>query len=191
MKLKLTSIQHKSLLLFLVLGLNACGSSDFTLDSLPTEFQGNWKGECNEASNTSSFRETWKIKNGIITNTIFTWSQPNCPENITSKLLKLEGTIITTSKKRANVNTVCKKGSAVITQSVLKKLSIGTQVFSGDKNTRKILVSKRLNNILPAYDLMCLDSGGKLHTGDLDTGNGSTEAKRPKEIDPEKSYSKL
>ena len=181
----------RSLLFLWLLLLTACGSSDFTLESLPSELQGKWKGTCVN-SNSSSYAETWNIKNGVLKNTILVWNQVACPTNVASEKIKLEATIYTTSSKRKDVSTVCKNGKAVITETILTKLTFnnGGQIINGDKNIRNTLASKKLTNILPAYDLTCLDVVQKLHTGDLRTGDGSTEAKRPTEMNSERLFIK-
>jgi len=182
----------RSLLFLWLLLLTACGSSDFTLESLPSELQGKWKGTCVVNSNSGSYAETWNIKNGVLKNTILVWSQVACPTNVASEKIKLEATIYTTSSKRKDVSTVCKNGKAVITETILTKLTFnnGGQIINGDKNIRNTLASKKLTNILPAYDLACLDVVQKLHTGDLRTGDGSTEAKRPTEMNSERLFIK-
>ena len=167
-----------------LLGIASCGSSDFTLQSLPPDFQGEWQGRCVEIPDAGSFIEQWIIKNGVIKNNISIWDQVSCPNNIKAENIKLEATIISTRTKMKNVSTVCKNGKAVITETTLTKILFdnGKSIVKDHKNIRKALLSKKLYDILPEYDLVCIDNFGNLHTGDLNTGNGSTEEKRPKEM---------
>ena len=60
-----------------------------------------------------------------------------------------------------------------------------------NRSIRKILTSKNLNNLLPYFNLMCVDRSGKLYTGDTETGDGSTLEKRPTRMNLTNTFNKI
>jgi len=179
---------------FTIAGLNAC--NDKTSVEQPKEFYGKWNGVCESGSNSYSFTQEWVIGSTNRDIKIKLWKQPNCPSNVASSTVVLKSVFFSSNRHTLTSN-LCKKGFAIKTDTKLGSFNDGNQIISintdgknTDKKIRDKLVSLNISNILPRYDLICLDTQGRLRIGNLETGNGSTEEKRPKEIDSVKSYSK-
>ncbi len=190
------SIKYASLVSAMVLGLSACGGgggsdTGATSSTSGESFVGTWKGGC-EASGNKSAKQTWELKaDGSLTNTIPVWDQANdCtgrkrgPAVVTAKL---------EYKNEVDVGNTCKGGKARQVNIELLKLdtrSLG--IHEGDSTIRALLASSVGGGItFPKYDIICIGDDGKLHTGNVDGANdGSTEEKRPTEVNPTKAFSK-
>ncbi len=188
------SIKYASLVSAMVLGLSACGGGggnggeSSSSGSNIQSFQGTWKGGC-EAAGNSSYKQTWELKaGGVLKNTIPVFDQANdCSGRkrgpaIADATLSYKGEVV--------VSNTCKDGKAQKVDLTFKKVDAGSfGVHSGDATIRRILQAQGLS--FPKYDIMCIGDDGKLHTGNIDGNNdGSTEAKRPTEVNPTKAFSK-
>jgi len=193
--MKYSVVQTRILpVLFLVMGLAACDDPEV----ISKEFNGEWKSTaCEEGTNSRSFLQLWKIVDDTqLVDTIKVWDQPNCPSNLPSTKITLKGGLLVFHDDisvTTTVSAVCKEGKAKHSRLTLISYINSkneTETIKNEKDIRSALISENLGNILPKFNLICLDSAGKIHTGDLSTGNGFTSENRPKEMDSVKSFTK-
>ncbi len=181
--------------------LSSCGDSDTNISSYNPDFGGKWQStSCEEGSNSYSYIQKWNIVSveGVGTDragakfedTIQVWSQPNCPSSVDSELLTVKGFLLTYDPNRV-FDSICKEGKAYKTSLTLSYFKSEAKQIGGNneevtlemgEEIRDILMSKSLNNLLPYLGLMCVDTTGKLYTGDTETGDGSTPSKRPTQM---------
>jgi len=175
-----------------VLALSACGGGGGKggeTVSPEKKYAGIWKGKC-EFSGTRSYKQTWAIKeDGTLINTIPIWDTnttcagtPRGPAVATSTV---------TYKNEVDVPNTCAGGKAQevdITFTHLDLRSLGQH--HGDTDIRAILSTYGIS--FPKHDIICInkDNSNDLHTGDTELNDGSTPLKRPKEVNPNKSFSK-
>ncbi len=188
------NIQTLILSIFTIAGLNACNNKVSV--EQPKEFYGEWKGACEAGSNSHSFTQKWIIGSTNRDVKIKLWKQPNCPSNVVSSTVVLKS-IFFSSNRHTLASNLCKKGFAIKTDTKFGSfndenqiITINTDGNNTDKKIRDKLVSLNISNTLPRYDLICLDNQGRLRIGDLQTGDGVTDVKRPKEMDSVKLYLK-
>jgi len=164
-----------------LLGLTACGGGG---SSAPVfnKFDGSWQGVCDSLDSTSSFQQVLTIKGTNATSAIDAFSQANCQ----GSPIKVQATATLEYQGATAVSNACdNNGEAEKIKASFNSVTIGTgKPITGDATIRALLASQNIN-VVPAYNLMCLDSG-KLLTGDVSgTLDGTTEALRPDEMDLE------
>ena len=181
--------------LTIIILLSACNTDTKIFSN---EFVGEWKSTaCEEGIDGHSFKQNWTIFDkevGSLKNVINVWKQPNCPATVAPKTIKVKSTLIIPKDSLVEVSATCKDGKA--SPSRLRFVSYTDETLTIVANTstkqdaiRDTLSSQNIGNVLPEYNLFCLDNTGRLHTGDLTTGNGLTIESRPTEVDPVKSFS--
>ena len=165
------------------------------------EFFGKWEsGVCQEGDNSRSFIQSWKESEQFNERDIKVWNQPNCPVNITPALYEITSiTLYPQYNATLKVSTTCNNGKAikrdltVVTLIKDGKRMVKLNEFSEikdpelrtSKRSQKMnkLIRDNIGNVLPKYDLICLDDAGRLRIGNLSAKkDGLTEAKRPVEM---------
>ncbi len=175
--------------------LSACNTDSKVFSN---EYVGEWKStDCEEGIDGHSFKQNWTIFDkdvGSLKNVINIWKQPNCPVAVSPKTIKVKSTLIIIKDSLVQVSATCKDGKA--SPSRLRFVSYVDETLTIVANTsteqdaiRDTLSSQNIGNVLPEYNLFCLDNTGRLHTGDLTTGNGLTIENRPTDVDSVKSFS--
>ena len=190
--------KNKIFLLSLVfLSFTSCDSSV----NHHKEFYGEWKSEaCQEGSNSKSFLQYWNESKRSSWRKIRVWNQPNCPANIAPKTFKILSYVSYQQHNvMLNVSSFCANGKAIkrkVSISMLLKndkdmvkldefSEIKDPELRASKQSQKMnkLILDNIGNVLPKYDLICLDDAGRLRIGNLSVKkDGSTESKRPVEM---------
>lgn len=183
-----------TLLISLSIALTAC-NTDVTLETLSSEFQGKWKETGCSTKESGSYVENWELKKNVLIDTINIWDQTGCPKDIASEKLIIKAYIYAydfSKTGEVDVSAICSKGKAIGTMTTLSAINRkkNNKTITKHQEIKDILISNKLNRVLPLYDLICLDNEGYLHTGDLSTGNGTESNKRPKEMNPQKKFKK-
>lgn len=183
-----------SILICTIAGLIAC-NKEASIEQ-PNKFRGKWKGVCETGSHSYSFMQEWVVGSTSRDIRIKLWKQPNCPSNLAFSTVVLKTTFFS-SYKHTRVSNICEKGFATKTDTKFgffsdghQSITINTEGNNTDKKIRNKLASLNISNTLPQYDLICLDTQGRLRIGNLRSGDGITEATRPNEMDSIKSYTK-
>ncbi len=180
-------------LLLFIISISSCSDLDHH-----EEFYGEWKSTVCENNNSSSFVRSFKEYKHVSSRIIDVWNQSNCPAGITPVTYVIVTHFFYQYRSSINVSAICKNGKATKRKVSSIYLAIDGKfvlknklenILEDEKKIRKIILSD-IGNIVPKYDLICLDDTGKLRIGDISTGDGSTEKKYPKEINPVISFLK-
>ncbi len=184
-----------------IMGLTSCGEIDHHV-----EFHGDWNStHCEEGANSRSYTQVLRVTEVTELRTIKVWNQANCPKGVTPTKYGILG-ISTDWHDSVSVGTICDNGKAVKRNMSLNRIAkdgvnlvewptedkLSTddvRYLQYEKKIRQIIV-KEIGNVMPKYDLMCLDARGNIRTGDIETGDGSTDKKRPKEMDASQIFVK-
>ena len=178
------SISRMSLLIAVATALTACGGGGGSSSGGSTfkKFDGTWNAAC-EAKGSKSFTQKWIINGESLDNDIKVWLTSNtCPSGVTPKSVKVKATL--DYKDEVTVTHSCENGKAQQVDVTYTSLTYGATTITGEQNIQNILTSQGISNALPKYGLLCKGTDGKLYRGDLATGDASTEAKRPTEMEP-------
>jgi len=176
--------------------LSACNTDSKVFSN---EFVGEWKSTtCEEGTNGHSFEQNWIIfdKNvGSLKNVIKIWEQPNCPTEVAFTSITVKSALIIPNDSSIQVSATCKDGKAKSSRLRFVSYVDNIQTIVANTSTeqdaiRATLLSQNIGDVMPEYNLFCLDTIGRLHTGDLNTGNGLTLGTQPTEADAVSSFTK-
>lgn len=192
-------IPNKSLRLLIPLTLMTLLSACNDYKEYSDEFVGEWKSTaCEEGTNGHSFEQNWIIFDqdvGSLKNVIKIWEQPNCPTEVAFTSITVKSALIISNDSSIQVSATCKDGKAKPSRLRFVSYVDSGQTIVANTSTeqdaiRSTLLSKNIGDIMPEYNLFCLDTAGKLHTGDMNTGNGLTLDTQPTEVDAVSSFTK-
>lgn len=159
-----------------VLGLSACGGGGSSTPAFTT-FDGKWQADCVEIGTTRSFQQVLTIAGTQATSDIQSFAQSACA-----------GTAQTVQAK----TTFAYKGEAFVSAILCTAEKVNANITSISSGGTTFTTSTQIDgiinllgvNVVPEFNLLCLDANGNLRTGDVSSANdGSTEAKRPTEMD--------
>lgn len=170
-----------------VLGLSACGGGGSNTPTTGfTEFNGTWTGTCEElTARQRSYKQEWDISGASLDNDISVWIVPNCAGG---SFITAQGKANVEYQGEEAVANTCATGKAQKVKVTYTSLIVGNQTFSNEQDINGFLNPQGIT--LPKYNLICKDGDGKLRSGLFTaTNDGSTELKRPTEMDTVKSFS--